>query len=406
MIRLIILLILSLFGVISSAAICVNLLICNAPEFCCCDGELLQSCVCCNSTISSCSNGQCILLTPTPTSSHSKTPTSSPSNSKTPTSSPTSSITPTSSETPTPSLSPGASSSITPSISHSSTKTSTRTSTPTPTNTPSSTQSRSGSPTKTLPPIIINQSPSPSATPKLHVSNSPAPLGCYSHPIFQTIDCLNVTTLTKEQVLIVEPLKYKVNFILPIANPVLVKGSLELTPEGEINLLYPYSFLCTDNDLILNGTVAINIDRKLHYDNNITLINCVNQENSHLIIGSGFNLKPVFINNKPKCVNYNIKLLNTSSNNTVRVSIDKYHVKHCLENKVIIIMSTVIPITLAGCCIVLISIFFIIIIIGLCVKLCAYKKIIKRSDNFIDRFYDWIFTHEGENGVAAIYSID
>ena len=387
------LLLLSLFVIVVSSALCANLSICNNPNICCCQGYLIVQCVCCDSTVSSCSNGECILLSPTPT----------PSNSKTPTSTPTSSNTPSNTQTPTPSLSLGASSSVTPTVSQSTTSTSSLSSTSTITQTPTRTPSRTESTTNTLPAIKMNQSPS--ATPIPSISNSVAPIGCYSHPIFQTIDCLNATEITNEQLLIVKPLNYKVNFILPIVNPILVKGTLELTPEGEINLLYPYSFLCTDYDLILNGTIAINIDRKLKYNKNITLINCVNSHNHSIIIGSEFKLKPIFLNNKPKCSDYQIKLLNTSlENNTLLVSIDKQYVHGCLETKYIVIIPVSILVILACCLIVMVIIIASVIIISLCIKLHLYRKTIKYSNNFIDHLYNYVFMHEGEPGIRDIYA--
>lgn len=336
-----------------SGELCANLSNCQSPTTCCCDGGIiLPSCKCCSYT-AFCSDGNCIPVTPT------RTPSISISSTQTP--------------TPTPSLSVGASASNTPTFSTTPTTTSTTTPSTSPTQTSSNSQTNTNTNTPTKKPKITNGSsePTPSATPKPtpSVLLSQPPSGCHAHPFLQTVGCINGTHEGDPQILIVKPPQNEVDYTLPVTDPVLVNGSITLLPQGEIRLLYATSFLCTQGNLTLNGTVSIDIDRNLKYNKNITLINCVNQNKSNLIIGSEFNVKPRYFHKKDECRDYQIKVLNFTVNHTIYVSIDKFTNADCLETKYIAIIVSLV----AWCCISLVCFIGIIIFTVLLLQCIKYK---------------------------------
>lgn len=372
---------LSLLFTITFAATCSDGSSCSGTNVCCCQGFIIYTCICCDTTTTFCSSGSCVAISP------SVTPSRSLSTSSTPT--PTSSLSPMASWSSTPTFSLSESSSPTITQSQSRTQSSLTTRTLSASSNPSLSATRS---LKSSPSVTSSPPPSLSPPPYINPSASTVGIRCPAQAYLQTVDCvLDHNNLT---VAIVAPPGAPIDYPLPITNPVLVNGSLILSNTGQINLGFPYSYFCTQGNLTLNGTVEVTTKKKGE-----GLLACVNSDGSRLVVGDQFKLRVNF-QRKKECYGAKINLVNITRNYTAFSNMTlSYRVKYerrdgCLENKYIYMIISL-TITCFFSCVICGTLLLLIILSYLTYR---YRKKYKTADNKVSFWRQLFIRHSSSSG--------
>jgi hypothetical protein len=169
-----------------------------------------------------------------------------------------------------------------------------------------------------------------------------------------------------------DKLTQNIDYILPVATPILINGSVYLNITGTIQLTQRDSFVCTTGNFTLNGSVIVYIDKKEKLGKNNTIILCANSYNSSLIIGNNFNLKAKYLGDLKECKKYKTIISNITEN-TLSIKSDIYEEDECLQSEYII---TIILVTtgLITLILTLAIITILIIVIYLFYKKKHYKK--------------------------------
>jgi hypothetical protein len=211
-------------------------------------------------------------------------------------------------------------------------------------------------------------------------SLSPPPNGCHFHPILQVITCYN------NGILLVESPEYVVDYVLPVADPLLVKGNIIISEKGKVLLLLPQSFLCADGNLTMNGTLIVS-----HKNVSEKLVLCANTNASRLILQDGFKIKSD--NPRSKCISTKINIIsppNSSLANitdkTLYIKVKREYISGCLEQKYIGVIVSVVSFLIITCIIAICLVVAIVLTYYIHIYKSKYKDAETSRDLWVESY--------------------